>query len=93
MFKSIKQKTNFGTEKNLEGEKIRSTPIRGGRGIYGRKLTSGCNYAFIMHNPIFYFLSVKMWTRQEENQICLPNLQYVCCRGWTPMYVERVDLE
>jgi hypothetical protein len=62
MFKSIKQKTNFGTKKNLEGEKIRSTPIRGEREISGRKLNSGCNYAFIMHKQIFKFLPIKMWT-------------------------------
>ncbi len=28
-----------------------------------------------MHKEIFYFLSVKMWTRHEENQIWLPHLK------------------
>ncbi len=63
-----------------EGEKIWSTPIREEVKFSWRKLNSGCNYAFLMHTPIFNFLSVKMWTRQEENKIWLPNLQY---RGWT----------
>jgi hypothetical protein len=59
----------LGLEKNGKGKKIKSTSIREGVRVSWRKLNSGCNYAFLMHTPILNFLSVKMWTRQEENQI------------------------
>jgi hypothetical protein len=56
-------------------KEIRSTPIREGMRISLRKFDCGCKWTFLMHKQIYKFLTVKMWTRQEENQFWLPDLQ------------------